>query len=227
VPRSRVRACAAAPVGLPEAPAGLYVVAGVNGAGKSSIFAELARQAGVLLFDADAVTQNLLDVNPGLGRDQANAIAWRTGADLLRKAIDQRLAFGLETTLGGTTIPGLLERSLQEGHPVFMSYVGLDGVELHIARVRQRVARGGHDVPEDRIRARYANSHANLIRLLPRLEGLRVFDNSTEANPAAGQAPVPTEILRTTRGRIDTVIDLAAVPQWAKPVVAVALALQR
>jgi len=221
------RVGAAAPVGLLEAPAGIYVVAGVNGAGKSSIFAELARQEGVALFNPDAATQDLLDANPGLGRDQANAIAWRTGVDLLHRAVDQRLAFGIETTLGGTTIPRLLERSLQEGHPVFMSYIGLDGVELHIARVRERVARGGHDVPVDRIHERYAMSHANLIRLLPRLDGLRVFDNSAEANPAAGKAPVPTEILRTARGHVEFAIDLPSVPQWAKPIVAAALDPQR
>lgn len=212
---------------MPEPPAGIYVVAGVNGAGKSSIFGELVLQQGATLFNPDTATQDLLDANPGLGRDEANEVAWRTGVDLLRKAVDQRLAFGIETTLGGTTIPGLLERAMREGHPVAMSYVGLDGVDLHLARVRERVARGGHDVPGDRIRVRYANSHANLVRLLPSLDRLRVFDNSAEANPARGKAPRPKEILRTSRGHVDFVIDLLSVPQWAKPVVAAAVDLHR
>jgi predicted ABC-type ATPase len=65
-------------------------------------------------------------------------------------------------------------------------YVGLSSPELHIARVRARVAKGGHDIPEPRIRERYDASRLNLIRLLPRLSELWVYDNSVEADPDAG-----------------------------------------
>jgi predicted ABC-type ATPase len=74
-----------------------------------------------------------------------------------------------ETTLGGATMTALLDPALRLGQTIYISYVGLEGVDLHIARVRARVALGGHDVPEERIRQRYDSSRANLVRLLPRL----------------------------------------------------------
>ena len=64
--------------------------------------------------------------------------------------------------------------------------MGLASTELHIARVRSRVARGGHDIPEEKIRERYARSLLNLILVLPKLTELRVYDNSHEADPHTG-----------------------------------------
>jgi predicted ABC-type ATPase len=61
-----------------------------------------------------------------------------------------------ETTLGGNTIPALLEEAMAVGIEVLVRYVGLDSVDLHIARVRAGVARGGHDIPEGKIRERFA-----------------------------------------------------------------------
>jgi hypothetical protein len=78
--------------------------------------------------------------------------------------------------------------------PVRIFYVGLGSVEQHIERVRRRVARGGHDIPEERIRVRYDNSRKNLVKLLPYLAELVAFDNTTEADPTAGQKPQPRKI---------------------------------
>ena len=95
--------------------------------------------------------------------------------------------FAFETTLGGKTITALLERALGAGGEVRIWYVGLSTPELHLARVRARVARGGHDIPEAQIRARYDASRLNLIRMLPHLTELRVYDNSVEAVPQHGR----------------------------------------
>jgi len=56
-----------------------------------------------------------------------------------------------------------------------MWYVGLEDPERNVARVAARVARGGHAIPEETIRARYPRSLENLIGLLPRLTALRVL----------------------------------------------------
>jgi predicted ABC-type ATPase len=89
--------------------------------------------------------------------------------------------------------------------------------------VRARVARGGHDIPEADIRRRYEHSRLNLIALLPHLAALRVYDNSAEADPAAGKAPQPRLVLHTEGGRILNPRDLAQAPAWARPIVAAAL----
>jgi predicted ABC-type ATPase len=117
----------------------------------------------------------------------------------------------------------LLERAASSGIEVRIWYVGLSSQELHIARVRARVARGGHDIPEAQIRARYDTSRLNLIRLLPKLTELRVYDNSAVADPHAGAVPEPQLLLHMVRGKIVRSGVLAQTPDWAKPILAVAM----
>lgn len=142
---------------------------------------------------------------------------------LLERAIDRRLAYAFETTLGGSTIPRMLTQAASKGAEVRIWYVGLDTVERHMARVRARVRRGGHDIPEADIRRRFEASRTNLVELMPSLAALRVYDNSSEADPARGRTPIPRLILHLERGRIVGPGDLAGTPRWAKPIVARAL----
>ena len=67
-------------------------------------------------------------------------------------------------------------------------------------RVKERVAAGSHDIPEQKIRERYLTSRANLVRLLPHLASLRVFDNSADADPKKAQPPRPV-LLRVWQPR--------------------------
>jgi len=144
---------------------------------------------------------------------------------LLERAIAEQLDFAFETTLGGNTITHLLEQALDAGMEVRIWYVGLSSPELHIARVRARVAKGGHDIPEGDIRKRYDRGRLNLIQLLPRLTELRVYDNSDEADPSSGVAPAPKLVLHLDGGRIMNAGALASTPDWAKPIVAAAMKL--
>ncbi|MHB8719398.1 MAG: ZTL protein [Candidatus Dormibacteria bacterium] len=201
------------------------VLAGVNGAGKSSVLAATYLWKGIRVFNPDDATQLILAANPHLALNEANGLAWQQGKSLLGEAILNAKAFAFETTLGGNSITAMLESALDLGQDVRMLYVGLDGPELHVARVRSLVDRGGHDVPEDMIRRRYDASRLHLIRLLGKLTELRVYDNSQEADPEEGNAPVPALILRTDRGKVVQVIALETVPEWAKPIVAAALGL--
>jgi predicted ABC-type ATPase len=208
-------------------PARLYVLAGVNGAGKSSIGGAAIRDAGGEYYNPDEAARALMAANPGLRQTEANAAAWQQGRKLLERAIDQRLDFNFETTLGGNTMPRLLAEAASCGIEVRVFYVGLASADVHIERVRQRVRAGGHDIPEADIRRRYRHSLLNLVQLLPALTELRVYDNSATADPAAGRAPVPVLVLHMRRGRIVGPPDLACTPDWAKPIVAAALQLRQ
>jgi predicted ABC-type ATPase len=201
----------------------LYVLAGTNGAGKSSIAGAAFLRAGVEYFNPDQAARLILARNSGLAQAEANSAAWHQGRRLLERAIAEGKTFAFETTLGGTTITGLLQRAQSTGMAVRVWYVGLASPELHIARVRARVARGGHDIPAEQVRARYDSSRLNLIRLLPRLTELRVYDNSAEADPHAGLAPEPLLVLHMRQGRIVRSCPLAETPAWAKPILAAAM----
>lgn len=180
-------------------------------------------QHGVEFFNPDKAARLILSANPGISQEDANGAAWHEGKRLLERAIAERYNFAFETTLGGHTITDLLETALSRRIEVRIWYVGLNGPELHIARVRSRVDRGGHAVPEARIRSRYNSSRLNLIRLLPKLTELRLYDNSADADPHAGAAPEPMFLLHTVRGKVMSCCDLALAPDWAKPILASAM----
>lgn len=206
-------------------PPRLYVLAGVNGAGKSSIGGAMIRAAGSQYYNPDEAARRLIAANPGLEQVKANAAAWRQGKRLLERAVAERLDFAFETTLGGGTMTRILADAAAAGFEVRIFYVGLASPELHIARVRHRVQGGGHDIPEADIRRRWRHSRMNLVRLLPELTELRVYDNSVEADPAAGKPPQPTLVLHVFRGDIVAPADLTKTPTWARPIVAAALKL--
>jgi predicted ABC-type ATPase len=201
----------------------IYVLAGTNGAGKSSIAGAMFRQMGAEYFNPDEAAKRILAANPLITLEEVNSAAWNEGKRLLERAIRERCNFAFETTLGGHTITALLEEALLAGIEVRIWYVGLSSPELHIARVRARVEKGGHDIPEAKIRERYASSRINLIRLLPKLTEVRVYDNSEEADPHAGLAPQPRLILHLARRKIIASCDLALAPGWAKPILMAAM----
>lgn len=192
-----------------------------DGAGKNSI----GGAAGTDYYNPDEVARQLLA--QGRTYADANSLAWATGRELLERAIDRGLNFAFEATLGGGTISRLLREAAVRGSEVFVWYVGLASADLHVARVAARVRRGGHDMPEPLIRARYERSLLNLIALLPSLTGLRVYDNSAEADPALGVAPKPGLVLQAEHGAVVAPPDLSATPRWARPIVTAALRLGR
>jgi predicted ABC-type ATPase len=211
----------------------IYVLAGCNGAGKSSIGGAALIESGAHFYNPDQAARKIITANahrhppPTMG--EVNAAAWSQGRTLLERAIDQHLDFAFETTLGGQTMTELLERAAADGLAVHVWFAGLQGVELHLERVRQRVVRGGHDIPREKIVERYDGGRKNLIRLLPRLASLRVYDNSTEAAPTQGLTPAPRLLLHCVERNIVAPKKLrsllADTPEWAKPIVAAALAL--
>jgi predicted ABC-type ATPase len=201
----------------------IYVLAGVNGGGKSSLGGATFRAFGADYYNPDEVARELMASRPGLTWAEANASAWGSGRALLERAIRERLDFAFETTLGGNTIPRLLREAAKTGIEIRIWFVGLESPELHIERVAARVRRGGHPIPEEMIRQRYERSRLNLVQLLPSLAGLKVYDNSDHADPEAGGLPTPRLVLHLEGARILGPEDLSQTPDWAKPIVAAAL----
>jgi predicted ABC-type ATPase len=168
----------------------------------------------------------LMAANPTMTQVDANSVAWHRGVKLLKRAIAERKQFAFETTLGANTIPRLLAQAASQGIEIYIWYVGLSSVELHIERVQARVRRGGHDIPAEQIRRRYEHSRLNVIDLMPQITALRVYDNSVDANPAAGETPKPKLVLHLEGRKILNPRNLNRTPEWAKPIVAAALKLR-
>lgn len=207
----------------------LYVLAGVNGAGKSSVGGYLLSQNRLTWFNPDTFARELI-ASSGCDQLTANGHAWAEGMRRLTIAIRKRTNYAFETTLGGNTVPARLVAACKT-HDVLMWFCGLTSPELHLERVRNRVRAGGHDIPEQKIRERYVNSLHNLIKLMPALADLRVFDNSTPAG-VDGVVPDPLHVLSMQHGKLiyplpDDTAALQLTPDWAKPLVAAAIGSQR
>jgi predicted ABC-type ATPase len=205
----------------------IFVLAGVNGAGKSSIGETIFRAEGSVVFNPDTIALKIRALHPDISAALANGHAWSIGKELLEEAIGQKRDYRFETTLGGRSIARLLQSATREGHLLHMWFCGLESPELHLQRVRSRVTRGGHDIPEEKIRERWNSSRENLIRLLPSLHHLRLFDNSIQADPATGQAPCPRLLLEVKSRKITAPADLSNAPDWAQPIIAAAIHLHR
>ena len=203
----------------------IAVLAGVNGAGKSSVAGGFLLKEGDTFFNPDTVAQQIRTLHPDIPLHLANAHAWQIGKSLLEQAIAGGRDYRFETTLGGRTIAQLLEKAARSGHRLRIWFCGLASPELHLYRVRSRVAHGGHDIPEAKIRERWNGSRENLIRLLPLIDHLRVYDNSADADPAAGRKPEPILLLEMQRGKITAPADLSNAPDWVRPVIAAAIHL--
>ena len=203
----------------------LYVLAGVNGAGKSSIGGHLLTRAGLSWFNPDTFARELVAAT-GCDQTTANAAAWTEGQRRLDDALAAGHSYAFETTLGGRSVPARLKAAART-HDVLMWFCGLASPELHIARVQARVAVGGHDIPEAKIRERWTAAIENLIALLPDLAQVALYDNSVRAAPGA-PIPDPVRVAEIRIGRLvwpapNDAAQLARTPDWAKPVLAAAL----
>jgi len=202
----------------------ITVLAGVNGAGKSSIGGAHLQQAGGAFYNPDLVARAARQASPALTAEEANAFAWREGKERLESAIANHTDFNFETTLGGETMTELLREAAKKGATLNLWYAGLASVELHLKRVAARVEKGGHPIPESDIRKRWIGSRVNLIKLLPNVTNLRVYDNSVENDPAKGKAPELKLVLSVSNGAIDFpgLEEMRDTPDWAKPIVVAA-----
>ncbi|MDR1934512.1 MAG: hypothetical protein LBS49_02825 [Candidatus Accumulibacter sp.] len=204
----------------------LYVLAGVNGAGKSSIGGYLLERAGMGWFNPDTFARELA-AESGCGQTTANALAWAEGMRRLDEAVAHGQSHAFETTLGGNTVVRkILDAS--RTHDVLIWFCGLASPEQHLARVRARVSAGGHDIPEAKIRARYPAAQLNLIALMPHLAHLQIYDNSADAAPGAA-IPDPVLLLEMAAGRLMEPAPGDAAwkntPEWARALAEAALDL--
>ncbi|WP_395684934.1 hypothetical protein [Caenimonas koreensis] len=206
----------------------IFVLAGVNGAGKSSVGGAILSDHGLTWFNPDTYARELVR-QLGLDPIEANGRAWELGKSALESAIAHGTNHAFETTLGGDTITALLSKATAT-HDVAILYCGLESPQLHMARVASRVAHGGHHIAEAKIRERWVASRVNLIKLMPSLARLTVFDNSVQVQPG-DDIPDPVIVLQVEHGHLLTpdatdADAMNAVAKWARPIVEAAMRLE-
>ena len=167
----------------------LIVVAGPNGAGKSTTAPSLLKEILNVneYVNADVLAQGLSGFTP-------EKVAFRAGRIMLtrlQELASERVDFAFETTLATRSFAPWISALRPTGYRFHLIFLWLVNPELAIARVRERVRRGGHDVPEEVIRRRYYAGVRNFFELYQAIaDTWRFYDNSDPTEPriiAAGE----------------------------------------
>jgi predicted ABC-type ATPase len=181
----------------------LVAVAGPNGAGKTTFYHAHIAPAALRYVSADVLAREL----------DMDAYAAAKAADSLRRALlKQKDSFAFETVFSDPIGDKLsfLRKAVAEGYTVVLCFIGLDDAGLSEERVAMRVSQGGHDVPTEKLKARFPRTMANLKAAIAALPLVYVFDNSDLRRPfrevAIFRDGRPTEKLK-------------AAPKWFKSVV--------
>ena len=180
----------------PEMNRNLYIISGCNGAGKTTAsYTVLPEILDCKEFvNADEIARGLSPFNP-------ESVALEAGR-LMLKRIDELLdkgeTFSIETTLATRSYINLVRRAQAKGYVVKVLFFWLNSPELAMLRVAERVANGGHNIPQEVIKRRYVAGICNLFNLFMReVDSWVIFDNSEN----------PRKQIASGGSNADTVID--------------------
>lgn len=154
----------------------IVAVAGPNGAGKSTFFEAHLKSSGLRFLNADILAREL-----SVDAYQASRIA----ASLRTELVGQRESFIFETVFSDPVGDKLafLKETAESGYAVVLCFIGIANVKISEDRVTMRVLQGGHDVPSEKLVARFPRTLSNLSAAIRELPCVLVFDNSDLGRP--------------------------------------------
>lgn len=139
----------------------MFIIAGANGSGKSTISRVLLPAEGIVYVNPDEIAKELNPVNPVAARIAAGREALQRTAAL----IENGKSFAIESTLSGGTYVKMINLAKSRGYMVVIAYIFVDSPEVCIKRIEARVQNGGHFVPSEDVVRRYARSKDNFVNL--------------------------------------------------------------
>lgn len=148
----------------------LICICGPNGAGKSTYTRSVATKENMLVIDPDKLSADGL----------SPIAAGKAAARMAKMLIQEGVSFARESTLTSHFDFTLMKEAKQHGYIVELVYISLDSPQRALARVAARVARGGHDVPQEDILRRYHRSLHNLPKAVCLADRVTLLDNSTQ-----------------------------------------------
>lgn len=176
----------------------IVAIAGPNGAGKSTFYYAHLRQSGLRFINADVLAHEL-----GL-----DAYAAAAAADVLRKElVRERESFVFETVFSDPAGAKLafLNDAIEAGYAVVLCYIGLSDAEMSEERVAMRVSQGGHDVPSEKLAARFPRTLLNLRAAMRRLPHVLIYDNSDLRRPFQ-------KVMQLNDGKV--IFRVRTLPRW-------------
>lgn len=154
-----------------------FIICGPNGAGKTTASLQILKDwLGCDVYcNADEIARGLNPLNPEGSSIQAGRILLSRMDSLMKEGSD----LAVETTLASRIFANLIRRAHTLGYTVTLLFFWLNMPSLAVERVRLRVLSGGHNIPEESIRRRYAQGIVNLFDMyIPAVEYWIIVDNS-------------------------------------------------
>lgn len=180
----------------------LWLLAGGNGAGKSTFYRTRLEPLGLPFVNADVIARELFPDDP----EAKSYLAARIAEELRTRLLHEGRSFCFETVFSHPSKVDFVATAKALGYEVVLVFVHLSTPMLNQARVSQRVSEGGHFVPPDKVEQRIPRALANLRAVIPLCDQVRVLDNSALDHPFQ---PVVT----VRRGRVEE--HVSPLPPWA------------
>ena len=157
----------------------VFIIAGPNGSGKTTFANEFlpAQTKHPNFINADAIAKGLSPFGPERAAIPAGRLVLKKIEEYAGKGED----FAFETTLSGKTYLNILKRLKGKGYELHLFFLWVPDVSLSIARIKERVAKGGHNIPSTDVQRRFGRTLKNFVSLYEELmDSWMIFDNSGE-----------------------------------------------
>jgi predicted ABC-type ATPase len=181
----------------------LWILAGGNGAGKSTFNQLFLKPKGIKFVNADLLAGEMNPEDPGQAGYRAGSLAIR----LVERLIEQRISFCYETVFSHKSKIDLAAGAKAVGYEIILVYIHLETPELYEARVHQRTVQGGHSVPAEKIYSRLPRTMENISAVIPLADEVSLLDNSSKQNPFAQVAVIKAGEIRPL---------VSPLPNWAE-----------
>ena len=156
----------------------LFIIAGCNGAGKTTAAYNLLPE----VFDTTEFI-NADEIARGINKNDVESAAIAAARIMLHKIdslIENKQSFAFETTLSGLTYLKIIEKAKLNDFTVTLFFVNLESAEMAIERVAIRVKKGGHNIPQTVIERRYKKGLINFPKYLSVVQNWYILDNSEQ-----------------------------------------------
>ncbi len=184
----------------------LWVLAGGNGAGKSTFYDRYLAKYNIKFVNADLISKEIDPENPEGSSYHAATLAERLREDL----ISQGVSFCFETVFSHESKIDFIAQAKTNGYKIILVYIHLIDSSLNEARVKQRISEGGHSVPTEKIHSRIPRTMKHVKTALSIVDEARILDNSLRDNPFQ-------QIVVMKSGNYEAKVD--PLPEWARDIV--------
>ncbi len=181
----------------------LWLLAGGNGAGKSTFYRTQLEPEGTPFINADILAKQLFPETP----EQHSYEAAKIAEELRLRFLNEGRSFCFETVFSHPSKIDFVAQAKAVGYEIVLVFIHLDQIELNLARIAQRLMEGGHDVPPEKVSSRIPRTLENIRQAIPLCDYVYILGNSRADYPFERIAEMHQGQIKTTQQPL---------PAWAE-----------